>query len=430
MNFARFCQASPAYPAAIILFGMTFGFAATYFLAIPWAQWMTGMLYTLPLIWIAALMWRGRATLPPPNRIDCLFAAFMALILASLLFHGGANDLSWKAPLYLPFMVLSPYLCGRMMKPQDLAILAKLTIYLGLILLPWLPINYFFLQSGNQIRFAFFGQDHSPLLIAMLLTVGLLALCARKADTRGLSLNTASVYGSIGVIAFSLIFISARGWVVSAVMGLGVLILCTQKWKNFPNTHSRKSLFALAIMLLTLGIIPQNLRDFYGQIVAIPTIPRSAIGSILGEESCQPIQQGINSVAIRTVLYREAIAMFLQHPILGVGANRFGEGSCAGLGTFPHSTILQAFAELGIAGGLLLLSILSLAAWEFKRHLPKHKTQDVLSVAPFACALFATFLTVEQLHGSYFASSGVPFMLGIAAHWSVHRQQKLHHPHE
>ena len=78
--------------------------------------------------------------------------------------------------------------------------------------------------------------------------------------------------------------------------------------------------------------------------------PLEEVTPILKEASCLPFKHGIDSVAMRWVLYQEAVAMFLQDPWIGVGAAAFGKYSCAGIGGFPHSTALQILAELGILG--------------------------------------------------------------------------------
>ena len=67
------------------------------------------------------------------------------------------------------------------------------------------------------------------------------------------------------------------------------------------------------------------------------------------------IKNSPNSAEIRLFLWGEAVRFFKESPFIGIGAGRFGERSCL-KNAFPHSPLLQAFAELGLVGGFLFLS--------------------------------------------------------------------------
>jgi len=45
---------SPAYPAALLLYGMIFALAGAHFMAVSWSRQMTITLYTVPLVWTLA----------------------------------------------------------------------------------------------------------------------------------------------------------------------------------------------------------------------------------------------------------------------------------------------------------------------------------------------------------------------------------------
>lgn len=76
-----------------------------------------------------------------------------------------------------------------------------------------------------------------------------------------------------------------------------------------------------------------------------------ALSRIRSATRFKPIVYGVSSVAIRRVLYGEAVDLALAHPLTGIGASKCGFYSCGGWGAYPHSTFLQAFAELGVVGG-------------------------------------------------------------------------------
>lgn len=101
--------------------------------------------------------------------------------------------------------------------------------------------------------------------------------------------------------------------------------------------------------------------------------------------------------------------MFAQSQIVRVGAARFGDRSCTGASGFPHSTVYQTFAELGLVGGGTLLALLLLAGTALARQ----NRRD--AAATYALALFVAFLVADQIYGNLFMASGTYLLLGLAA---------------
>jgi O-antigen ligase len=141
--------------------------------------------------------------------------------------------------------------------------------------------------------------------------------------------------------------------------------------------------------------------------------PRGATEPILGEASCRPLREGINSTAIRWVLYQEATAMLLTNPVWGVGAAKFGEHSCTGSNGFPHSTILQAFAEMGLIGGGLLVVLLVFCVITLIRPFLSVGHKRAWPADAFVLTLFVVFILADQFYGNYFMSVGMWLVVGI-----------------
>ena len=425
---------SPAYPAAWLLFGMIFALAVAHFMAAPWVRLATVTFYVVPMGWLSALAWQKRQHVWPVTALDVLFVGFVLQVSASLVFQGGSLGESAKFARYMPFMVAIPYLGGRLMRVSDFALLSRVTLVAGVAMLPLLLLDRFTSHAQEGGRWPFFGQSHGMLLVGALLAPTLIALCVRMLGCR--SPRSSNVrpeqliyWGLIALVTVFLVWVKARGWLLAGLVA--VAVTCLSARHRLITTRMGLLTAVLAIAGITLASLPRidpQSEKFYALLLTKPAIygatpAKPAIygaslaetGPILGEASCLPFKEGVNSVAIRWVMYREAVAMLMAHPYLGVGATRFGERSCTGPGWYPHSTILQGFAELGLVGGGLLVGLLALAFVTLVRPFLSVRQGAIWSANSFVLALFAAFLVADQIYGNYFMSVDMWLILGIAA---------------
>lgn len=432
----------PAYLAAWLLFGMLFSLAIVHFMAISWPRFATVVVYVMALVWVSGLALQKWRHVWPVTALDVLFVGFVLLVSALLTFQGNALGAAGKFAYYLPFMVVTPYLCGRMMRAPDIDLLLRILLIAGVAILPLLLLDRFTSLGREGGRWPFFGLDHGALLVGCLLATALLALCVRVLGCRSpIARNDRAEMlvslGLIGVVTVFLVWVMARGWLLAGLVA--VAVTCLSARHRLLTTRLGLLVAVLTIAGVTVASLPRLAPvsgGFYAMLLTPPAPlgmnpPRIPFGAnpshvpfganpskaepILGEASCQPFKEGINSVAMRWVLYREAMAMFKEHPYIGVGASRFGEYSCTGYGGFPHSTVLQGFAELGLIGGALLAGLLALAAITLARPLLSIRQCSDWSADAFALALFVTFAVADQIYGNYFMSVGTWLMLGIAA---------------
>jgi hypothetical protein len=147
-------------------------------------------------------------------------------------------------------------------------------------------------------------------------------------------------------------------------------------------------------------------------------------GPILGMESCKVVLAEQDSIAIRRIFYREAITMFLNSPVFGVGAGVFGSHSCLASVGHAHSTILHAFAELGLVGGLPFLSFL-LASLVVLFRAFMHSEEQSKPILLGLIMLLGLHILVDQVQGNYFFSIGFYTFVGVAATIQSMRQQRL-----
>lgn len=415
-----FSLVSPAFPAAWLLFGLVFAMAAAHFLSLPWGRSATVASYSIPALWCLLILRKRKDFFAKLSAIDVGFAAFVLVVLISGFFFPGVDEHGsvWKYLRFMPFLMITPYFLGRLMSFKDIELLSRIILLSGLALLPLLLLDRLTVVE-RPWRLPIFGLDHGPLMVGGLLAAALLALCARvlalgyqaeeDADLRRLVLLAV-----IGCVTVVLVWVMARGWLLAGLAAVAVLSLAMRD----RSLTQRVGLFAyvLAIAMLALFFLPAS--TFYGAVLSVPapvSMPATASCPILGEVSCQPFKDGVDSVAMRWTMYREAWAMFIQNPIWGVGVARFGDCSCAGPGWYPHNTVLQGFAELGLVGGSLQIGLFILAAATFLQRLIFTRQVRIDAAHAFVVGLFVLFLVSDQFYGTYLMAAGTWLIVGITA---------------
>jgi len=288
-------------------------------------------------------------------------------------------------------------------------------------------------------RWPFFGLNHGALLLGSLIASTLIVLCVRilgfrNVDERNSRYRLIFLYGLVGIATVFLVWVTARGWLLAGLVGVSVACLSARHRFFFVRTGLLAAVLAMVgLSMVALPKLEPQFGRLYAESVDLSSQPvfysgggRQILGEavpILGEASCQPIKEGVNSIAIRWVLYQEAMAMFLENPIFGVGAARFGEQSCTGPKGFPHSTIFQVLAELGVSGGGMLIGMLIIAAVTLLRRILSNMHRANWSTDAFSLAFLAMFLGADQIYGNYFLSVASWMMLGIVA--SMRSSNKL-----
>jgi len=111
----------------------------------------------------------------------------------------------------------------------------------------------------------------------------------------------------------------------------------------------------------------------------------------------------------RLAVWKRGVSYFVDHPILGVGAGNFevAEGvwlernGDSGKWSAPHNAYIQAFADLGVVGGMLFVSLIGVTASRARRlwrppgsrdAAPVHRPE--LLAALFAFCVAAFFLSL------------------------------------
>ena len=427
---------SPATPAAILLYGIVFGFAMWSYLGLQWPRSLSIALYSLVAAWaMIVIVQRWRLIVLTINRVDILFCTFLFWVLGSIMTHwweGMIQNLE-----FMPFFFILPYILGRMMVAEDFDIFKKILIVMAGVLLLLLPIEYIknsqpgFLYENSPAPIIF-GQSHGTMLAGLLFAAALLALISKL--TSPPTSNTAPSsnkkqyrffdYLLLASIVSAMVWIASRGPAVAVILGVITLFFFAPflGWKKKIAILFYLSLFAL--VAFSISFQNKHHKEYFELLLLRPSIalgeiprqpPKLEYGKpILGESICKDIP---NSIADRWIHYRTAWEIFLAKPLTGVGANGYGFYSCTGPGWYPHTTILQVLAELGVLGGLLYLALL----WVVVR-VPITRYWSSVDVAfkanmGWLLAFMVLQITTNQFYGTYFMSAGLYFVMGLAANF-------------
>jgi hypothetical protein len=427
-------ERSAIYLAVVLLFGLLCVQALLYFIGVPWERKFTVVLYCFSSIWLVILLAVQSRRWWAPCLLDWLVLLFWCGVAVSIIYRLELTKDATRYLLYAPFMAVLPYLCGRLIPVRSWHRLMHAMLALGSIIALLILADRFYLAPHNTmlVRWPIFGYDHGRLLVGSLFAAGLPFACIScltnenqinsKSRVSYLTTHTHTILFTV-----MLVWILARGWLIAGLFGAVVVVLSTKAVGMF------RRICLITVIGVTVAISHVTFLKYdsnYGHFVsttysetdfkydvANATVRREG-GSILAGDSCRALRGG-DSISVRELLYREAFAMFMTTPLIGVGATKFGHYSCwAAANSYPHSTILQVFAELGLLGGGLFVTLLTLALITLLRLAVVANSTHIAQSTTGALALFCVFSVADQFYGNYFMVTGTWLMIGVAASWS------------
>ena len=155
-------------------------------------------------------------------------------------------------------------------------------------------------------------------------------------------------------------------WVAIATQSRGpllaflaaALIVCAVMWVRTTRVRYRRT----SIVLVCAGVAV-----ILGVVAIDPQVPSNVIGSesrFASLAHSSSIQDDSN-VAARIALQRQAIDLFLQHPVLGAG---LGSSAPPGEQSHPHNVPLEMASELGVLGALMWLAAVAGGLYAARRN--------------------------------------------------------------
>lgn len=246
------------------------------------------------------------------------------------------------------------------------------------------PGNYI----GNTGQQEMFG-----LWLAMaLMNGGYLHVDFRRPDytrLRGRLLEGANLL-LLAVNAWGLWNSTARGGILSFAVGITALAVIVFRT---DDRSKLKRIFCVVAVILAMLLATLVAGKFAG-------VGRSS--SLVGK--MQDMVENTSKVGNRMDIWRSSWAVFMSHPVRGVGIGQFKwhylEGQRIAFKNYPnmkwqythwaHNEYIQWLAEFGILGGLLLLATAAWWLWNFARAMTNRK--KLSSEVAWACSMIFLIL--------------------------------------
>lgn len=195
--------------------------------------------------------------------------------------------------------------------------------------------------DGDSIRYSLNGSL-DPNDSAAVIVIGI-PMALAEAKRSGAGKWRLISWGVLAVMFAAIVRTGSRGGMIAAVIGLLVVAL---------SSRGVRALFAVLMLGAALATARQ-------------VLPPALLGrfAIIGSEEDD---YNVNAYSGRWQIWQRGIKYFAQDPVLGVGVGGFPtreglqleENGMRGKWSAAHNSYVQAFAELGVIGGVLFVSLL------------------------------------------------------------------------
>ena len=374
--------------------------------------------WLIPLALLLPNFIRRQTRITAIDVMFCLVSVLLAVHLKVFTLDASLRD--WA--LLVTFWI-GPYAAARLVSVQDitrfLKILGAVTLTISAATIAWQISMQ--LTVGDNLRPVMLGVNHGVLIVALALGIFVAIQASGASETKSTATWTRPIIAAL-VIA-ELVVLGARG-VVIATIATGLLMALAPAR---DGRRGRIAVFAAILVGATLALILDNVaRDFMVRAylpleqsagAGVPTesvkasVPIERVKQVSKEE-CDQLNKMVDSTPIRLWLLRKGLSLFQDTPVFGIGLENYAAYTCPG--SFPHSTILQAFVEMGAIGGIAYVLMLGTATFSLivlaiDRLLSASRTAIVV------LALLSFFIILDQFYGRILLSSTVGLFLGFSA---------------
>jgi O-antigen ligase len=237
------------------------------------------------------------------------------------------------------------------------------------------------------------------------------------------------ILATSAVLAFYLVRVQSR--LSARALAAGISVACVVA---AIYTQSRAALIALLVVAVAIAV----LHGVRLRVLAVAICGVIALGPVVLPHSLDERVDALSDGTSATASFRDnnslrgrtsenlaAVRMWADHPLLGVGPDNFEvhyQSYSAVIGLDPraeargaHNLYLEAFAELGLVGGVAFLTMVWLSlsgAWRARSRL---EGRDALLCEGLAVGLGAFLIAALTLHSAYARYEWIFLGLGLAA---------------
>jgi O-antigen ligase len=342
-------------------------------------------------IWVISVLITGKLRKLHPYHI--LFFFYMLFNIASIFWTVSPDLTLTRIKTFIQLAILTWILWDLFTTPASLRMAMQVFIFGAYLTI---ASQFFNFSSGQTIadysdgRYTGAGQNANEFALILSLSLPLAwHLATTQKPGRGARILKVINFVYIPLAVFATILTASR---TSLLTNIPALIYIAGTMRNIKPVY--RLIFFFIIVLAFIFIYPRIPQATFDR---LSTIGESIAGNDLGG---------------RTRLWKGSFEIFLNHPYLGIGSNALSEPGQ--LGAFAHNTFLSILAELGLAGFLLFMGILSIVIFQAIRQPSPYSFLWITVITVWIVG--ALTLTWEYTKATWFFMNLVIISAGICKH--------------
>lgn len=291
--------------------------------------------------WVATVVVTGK--IRKPHLFHVMVLLFTLWNVASAFWSFDIDDTMTHIQTSLQLAVLMFILWDLYTTPMALKAALQAYILGAYVAIGSIIVNYLMVRQATYLRYAATGWDANDigLVLALGIPVAWYLAVSDGSNRKARWLRLVN-YAYVPSAILAILLTASRGALLATVPALVFVV------GSLPRLSLSRRMLVLAVLIVALFVLQ-------------PLVPQSSLERLA--TSGASIAAG--DLGGRGNLWREAIEVFLEHPLLGVGGGAYR--AVAESGQVAHNTFLSVLAEVGIIGLALFAIILAITVYEFVR---------------------------------------------------------------
>jgi len=282
--------------------------------------------------WFLTILTEGRFR--KPNLFLVFVLLFFLWNIVSYMWTVDLDGTSARIKTYIQIFLLILILWEMYRKPADLVAGLQAYILGAYVCIASLISNYLHGTTAEnyEVRYSATGVNAVDLALILLLGIPLAWHLFQGTDIKVNRFLKIIYISYIPLAIFSILLTASRTSLFAIVPALFFIL--------WPKRLDIRRLIVISMFLVISFLVFRAI---------IPAEVMTRLATVTTSVSTADIGGRVN-------LWKEAISLFIRHPVVGIGAGTL----YATIGTFAHQTFLSVLAETGLVGFLLLTCILTI----------------------------------------------------------------------